>query len=162
MALIRPITDDLDQEDVSLLERVGKYGHMVLHIPEDEVGPGFSFSVGLTHTHGHAELLLFGLDWEVAHSYVNFLAEKIAGGRRYVDGEEVPELFGRYAGAFVAVPRSQYPEYLGTARWAYRSDDFETLQVVYPDREGRWPWEDGVHDGFLARQPVLGRWSPGH
>ncbi|MFL5577733.1 MAG: DUF4262 domain-containing protein [Gemmatimonadaceae bacterium] len=45
--------------------------------------------------------------------------------------------------------------FVGFARWFYGGDDFPVLQVVYPDRTGRYPWEDGVAEGFRAVQPVL-------
>jgi hypothetical protein len=57
--------------------------------------------------------------------------------------------------AFVRVDKAHYRDFLGYARWYYRGDDFETLQVVWPDKEDRLPWEKGVARWMAERQPVL-------
>lgn len=31
----------------------------------------------------------------------------------------------------------------------------EAVQMIYPDRHGRWPWDEGVSDAFRHQQPVL-------
>jgi hypothetical protein len=30
------------------------------------------------------------------------------------------------------------------------------VQLVWPDKEKRWPWQDGVRQGFRDVQPLLG------
>jgi len=40
----------------------------------------------------------------------------------------------------------------------YRSDDVPVRQVIWPDREGRWPWDDAASVGCRERQ--LRGWLP--
>ena len=61
---------------------------------------------------------------------------------------------------FVTVPKTCYAEHLGLAVWAYEGDSFPCVQMVWPDKQGRWPWDAGVREGFAASQPVLGRKAP--
>ena len=58
---------------------------------------------------------------------------------------------------FVGVPREVQAEYFGTAQWAYEGADFPCVQLVWPDKQGRWPWDPSSRDGFRGLQPVLGR-----
>jgi hypothetical protein len=34
------------------------------------------------------------------------------------------------------------------------------VQLVWPDKQGRWPWQDDVRRGFAALQPLLDRLPP--
>jgi len=71
-------TDDgstqLDEGDKQLLSDVQTYGWHVLIIEEDDEGPGYGFSVGLFHTFGHPEVVVFGLE---AMPKSPFLARRI-------------------------------------------------------------------------------------
>ncbi|MFJ7201726.1 MULTISPECIES: DUF4262 domain-containing protein [unclassified Streptomyces] len=49
-------------------------------VPEDEIGPGFAYTIGLAHTHGGPELAMFGLDVHAMHRMLNTLGEKSAAG----------------------------------------------------------------------------------
>src|SRR6185503_14718031 len=60
-----------------------------------------------------------------------------------------------YDVTFRRVPEYQYGAYLGWGMRFYAHDSFPVLQMIYPDREGRWPWQDGVSPGIRALQPVL-------
>ena len=60
-----------------------------------------------------------------------------------------------YDCAFRAVAKKQYKEYLGFARWYYKGNDFPVLQCVWPDKQHRFPWDDGFEERFRSRQPLL-------
>ncbi|MEU5416956.1 DUF4262 domain-containing protein [Streptomyces clavifer] len=57
-------------------------------VPEDEVGPGYAYTIGLSHTHGAPELAMFGLDVHVMHRMLNRLGEMAASGAVLADGQE--------------------------------------------------------------------------
>ena len=59
--------------------------------------------------------------------------------------------------AFIPVSRRHYPTYLSYAGWFYQSvkTDFPTIQMVWPDKRGRLPWEDGYDKSFSKFQPLL-------
>jgi len=43
----------------------------------------------------------------------------------------------------------------GESRWFYGGDDFPCLQIVWPDRAGRFPWEADFDAQFEGNQPDL-------
>lgn len=131
-----------DEDDVRMLENIRVLGWGAIHVEGDADGPGFSFSVGFYHTWQHPEMLIMGLDVEKAHAILALAAEEVEGGRRYLGGELSDDFLKGYACRLHQIPRESYPDYLGYARWLYSGDDFPALQILWPDRAGRFPGED--------------------
>jgi hypothetical protein len=126
-------------------------------VPVDGAGPGFTFSVGLWHNFEQPEVIAFGLPEDVAHRLINAIADEADEGHRFLDGETNDQLLVGYPVQFVAVPANAYADHLGSAQWAYEGAEFPCVQLVWPDKQGRWPWTSGVREGFRRIQPVLGR-----
>lgn len=157
---MRPRTDDLEPAHRQLLDDVEECGVHVVHVPEVDERPGYSFTVGLWHSFEQPEVLVFGLPEEVAHELLNALADEASAGQKYLDDQKHAGLLVDYTVRFVALPPHCHAEYLATAVWAYDGGEFPAVQLVWPDKQGRWPWEPGVRDGFAASQPVPGRTAP--
>lgn len=117
--------------------------------------PVFSYSVGLFHTLEHPEIVIIGLSQHIGHKLINDVGEKVLGGSRFEDGMISSELLKGYDCTFKEVPLHVYEEYFGRAIDFYESENFPVLQLVYPDREGRWPWDVAANEGFRLGQPVL-------
>jgi hypothetical protein len=150
-------TDDVERK---VLADVEEHGLHIVHIPTDDDGPGYSFTIGLWHNFEQPEVVVFGLPMEVAEELLNALADDADGGKRFLADERHEGLLVGYPVRFVAVPVELHGEFLGTAVWAYAASEFPCVQMVWPDKQGRWPWEPGVRDGFAQAQPVLGRAAP--
>jgi Domain of unknown function (DUF4262) len=103
---------------------------------------------------------VIGLKREVAHSTLNIVATQLAEGRRPDLGLPSDELFNDFACCFVEVPKPTYQEYVGTARWFYGGDAFPLYQIVWPSRDGHFPWNESASEGYKQWQPVLGRPQP--
>jgi uncharacterized protein DUF4262 len=41
------------------------------------------------------------------------------------------------------------------ALWFYEDDPFPLMQCFWPDKEGRFPWDDGCDDYVRNAQPLL-------
>jgi hypothetical protein len=155
---MRARTDELSPPDRKLLDDVDEYGVHIVHVPENDDGePGFSFTIGLWHSFEQPEVVVFGLPEEVAHDLLNSIADEAAEDKKFLPDTRHEEVLVGYPVRFVAVPKERYGDYLGSAVWAYESADFPCVQLVWPDKQGRWPWEPGVREGFAESQPVLGR-----
>lgn len=53
------------------------------------------------------------------------------------------------------VIKAHYKEYLGWSRWFYCGDGFEAWQVIFPDKSGHFPWDNGASPEFRWFQPNL-------
>lgn len=146
-----------DDSERKVLSDVEKYGWHILHILEDESGPSFSFSVGFYLKFGHPEVLVMGLAQPVAHELINLIGKNLTTGRIYRPRERIGDLADGFDCSFVPIAVEHYREYLGYAIWFYRSlkQPFPALQLVWPDKEGRFPWERGYDERFFKLQKLL-------
>ncbi len=122
---------------------------------DDEHEP-FAYTVGLYSSYKHPELLVYGLPRETAHAVLSIAARAAADGNPLNLSEPTDELLEGYPCVFVQVPRDQYPEHVGCARWYYQGDDFPVQQIVWPSNAGHFPWQAEASPAFRAKQPVLG------
>lgn len=76
-------------------------------------------------------------------------------GRHFTAGGAHDDFLEGYEVTFRAVPPYQFAAWLGTGVRFYDGESFPALQLVYPDRAGRWPWQEGVAPAFRERQPIL-------
>ena len=145
--------------DHDLLKSVDTVGWHNIHVAAENGKSGFSFSVGHFHKMDHPEVLVIGLPVEVSQQLLNIAAVKIAGGNEKLEPYmEYSDFTEGLSIAFVPVDISHYTEYLGYASWYYGSmpRPFPTIQMVWPDRSGLFPWDEGYDARYLAIQPVLG------
>jgi hypothetical protein len=142
--------------DEVLFRNVRERGCHLMGISAD-VGVGYVFSIGLYLNYGHAELILFGLDPNDACLIINEVRDRVVEGREYFAGDVCADLPLDRKVCFVEVPLDAYRDYLGTAIWFYAKlpRPFPCLQIVWSDRDGRFPWETGCDARLKEYQPVL-------
>lgn len=154
MPVVRTAAEDPGEQKV--LDDVAKYGwHCVNILPEAHEGP-YSFTVGLFQTYQYPELLIYGLNREIAHKVLSNAVEGLPHGRRLDLSAATDELLVGYSCCFVEVPTSKYFEHVGFARWYYRGNGFPLYQIVWPSRDGHFPWHPKASEEFKQCQPVLG------
>ena len=157
---MRVIDDSLTDSERAILGAIASEGLHIEHVAIDDDGPGFSFTVGLWQTFQQPEVIVFGLEDHVADELLDEIADLAHEGTRFLADSKHDGLLQHYPARFFAVPKGFYRNFLGVAVWAYEGDAFEAVQLVWPDKQGRWPWEDGVRGVFRDRQPVLGKLQP--
>ena len=151
----RPDKAKLDATDRRLLADVEKYGWHCLHVHEEAQLPYWSFSIGVFQTWQHPEFVVFGLRDTVAHDLLNELVERVKVGESFSPGRDYDDILEGFDCRFVSVDPKWYAAFLGYAQWFYESEEgFPVLQLVSPDEQGRYPWEEeyAITDGS---QPVL-------
>jgi Domain of unknown function (DUF4262) len=145
------------EADEIILRNVRKHGCHIVGILGDKGRPQYAFSVGLYLIYGHAELVIFGLDGRDAAGVINDVCDHAAKGKKFVAGDVCDDLLLEHKVCFVEVPAQAYRPYFGTALWFYGTArlSFPILQIVWPDRKGRFPWETGYDATLKKYQPVL-------
>ncbi len=141
--------------DRTMLANIVRVGWAVLGIPGDEEGPGYGFSIGLYRTFGHPEIILIGLPWETTHRFINSIGSAIEAGMRYEAGKQYDDVAEGFLSAFALMDVRHYKAYIGTAGWFYQGWNFPVLQLVWPDRDGVFPWEANAKPGHRTQQPIL-------
>jgi hypothetical protein len=150
-----------EEADEILLRNIRKHGCHIMGIAGDEHVPNYAFSIGLFVNYGHAEIILFGLEGRRAASIINVVRDRAAAGQKYAVGDVADDILVGQKACFVEVPLQLYDKYLGTAIWFYRRSPrpFPCLQLVWPDDDGRFPWETGYDAGLKVYQPLLKSFS---
>jgi Domain of unknown function (DUF4262) len=160
-----PPDDDFDRK---LISDIHEYGwHCLLVADENHpehaeqnaaLGPdpiydaAFAYTVGLTLTRDHPELVLVGR-WPQAHAILQSAVAVIEAGTHFDHGDESDDVLEGYPVRFHGVTR-EWADYLLTyASWVHHRSPFDAVQLVLPDRETRWPWEDGYAG---PPQPIIG------
>lgn len=156
-----PRTQASEPGDQKLLDNVRQYGWHCMNVFGDDEHEPFSYTIGLFQTYGHPELLIYGLSEETSHAILCIAAEAAARGQPLNMNEPTGELLEGYSCVFVPVPLKEYPEHVGFARWYYEGDNFPIQQIVWPSKEGYFPWHANATDSFRAVQPVLGQHAKG-
>ena len=146
--------------DETIFCNIRKHGCQIVGIPDGN--PPYHFSIGLFANYGHAELIIFGLRSDTAMTIINDVRDRVAGGHKFVDGDICDDILeGGYEICFWDVPLSAYENHLGTALWFYAKSPrpFPCLQIIWQDRNKRFPWEAGCVPEMRADQPLLKTFS---
>jgi hypothetical protein len=144
--------ETFDESERNFITGIRTHGWMQTHALDEDDKPGFCFTTGIQATLDHPELLVFKVDHKVANSYFWLLYRCAKNGKPVPRAvRTVGILPGENAYVF-PVAKRHYASYLGWSRWFYRGDDFDCLQVVWPDEAGVFPWEDGFDSKYADAQ----------
>jgi hypothetical protein len=153
-ALDAPL-DTLDEGEQSFVASIREHGWFRTSILGDQEGPGFSFTTGYWVNASHPEVILFSLKRETAHRVLWDVFRDVKAGNRLRIGERTDGVFANLPAYAFPVAKRHYHHFLGWSRWFYGGDDFPCLQIVWPDRAARFPWEPGFDPEFSSDQPDL-------
>lgn len=128
------------------------------HVGEDD-GDGlpFAYTVGLAAI-DEPELVIFGLLPKVAAGILNDMAIPVAKGQR-ISGWQAGlsyKIFGNGVPALLIEVKDSN-EYLFLSNTMYAipgQGPVPALQVLFPDANGRWPWDS--KSDYFGKVPILG------
>jgi hypothetical protein len=121
----------------------------------------FVYSIGLTESFGHPELIMIGINPQSGGRIINSAGDLIKDGERLtlpdgVDVKYMDNLFGNnYRAAIKKVTRPAKLANLCQAANLYGDDGFEALQIVMPDKNGNFPWDEGYDSQAMRKQKLL-------
>lgn len=147
MSAAPSLHDDLDG-------LIATNGWAVLGVLADVDAPRFAYTVGLAAL-GLPELIVFGLPLEVARHFLNQLGQRLRAGEQLPLDTDLHDVAEGFASQLVAAPRQASDQYMFATQRRY--PHYRALQLVWPDRAGRFPWDGGFDQRFMALQPVLRR-----
>ncbi|HET9139624.1 DUF4262 domain-containing protein [Actinophytocola sp.] len=141
--------------DASTVATVTEHGWTALWVP----GPvAFAYTVGLWHTFGRPEVAMFGLDGPDMQGWLNACVHRGRDEGWPEDGVEFTGVIDGFATRLRRVDPSWNDALFGTAYRFYRGWFPPVDQLVWPDRDGRWPWDERATVTCRRRQPRA--WRP--
>ncbi|MFB9080514.1 DUF4262 domain-containing protein [Flavobacterium procerum] len=149
---------DPDELRKDIEVNIEKYGLQVIMIEATDYLPSFAYSIGLWQKYNHPEIICFGLSTSLLHKIINNVAEIIKAGESIITEKNYfDRIFDNSKAQFLKVATQSIDDYFGTAINFYDRNDFPTLQLVWTDRNDKFPWEENFEEEFLYRQPLLDR-----
>jgi hypothetical protein len=136
---------------------IEKYGLSVILIEATDYLPSFAYSIGLWTKFNHPEIICFGLGTQTLHSIINDVAELVKSGQKIETNKTYNNIFENSKAEFVQIDKRNLADYFGTAIDFYNSNDFPVIQLVWTDRNDKFPWETDFEDEFIYKQPLLDR-----
>jgi hypothetical protein len=156
-AVVGPRTE-YEADIVRFIESDGCF--VVSVFDEEESSSPFSYSIGFTKTLSQPEVVLYGLDRGNAHPLVNDAYSLCKNGLRLGDWVVIDDLFRDYRCIARAVDESWIIQsQFASALWYHQtqmgSGLQDVVQLVWPDADGAFPWEDGCADWVKQSQVAL-------
>lgn len=144
------MTSDPERQYLDLLAAtVAARGHAVQGVGGAGVVP-WAYTIGLWPT--CPELLVTGIDARAITPVLNHAAAECRSGA-VETGTLINGLADGYALMFLPIPDAAADPHFAAAR-RYHDGPFEAWQLVWPDTDGRFPWQDRYNPRM--RQPLVG------
>jgi hypothetical protein len=148
---------ELSKADERTIEHVEEFGCSVIHVEKTSEGRAWSYTVGVYDTCGKPEVISIGLLQDTAHTLLNEAAVELRKGTDLASGRH-RDMIGEVECEFRPVDPKWVRHLMGWAGWYYGGEDFPVLQAVYPDRENRFPEDEGFKEYFT--QPLMQPGAP--
>jgi hypothetical protein len=150
----------LDEHETKFVASIRQHGWFQTSVLADEK-PGFCYTTGFWLRFNFPELITFCLRDDTANDTFWGMYRDLENGQGFSIGERLQSIFQNLPAVLLPVPEWQFSDYLGWSRWFYGGDQFHCLQLVWPDRNGRFPWQVGFLSEMIGDQPDLteANWS---
>lgn len=96
--------------------------------------------------------VIVGLTDDVSHRIAHGAVEEIEAGRELRAGSRSDALLEGFGVRIVPVDVGAAADWLVLAHWFCGDEPWSAVQVLWPDRSGVFPGEDGLRRQFLARK----------
>lgn len=148
------IDDEREYED-QIRRDVQEHGCHIAIVPGGGDSTLCAFTIGLWRG-GHPEVVVFGLERAAAEEMLDLVQDEVEAGARFAAGEKYENLVHGYPVVFHEVARERVAMFEPAVQF-HGNGEFPMLQVFWPDRLGRFPWDEGAQEHCRRSQPRLDR-----
>ena len=154
MSSLQPVAKDEPERIV--LSNIAEYGWHCVNVLEDDGHPPWSFTIGLYETWNHPELIIIGRSRATSYEMLKTIADDIELNDPPNLTDPDGQLLLGMKCHFLEVNTRYYSDYVGFALWFYRKRRFPLYQIVWPNNDGLYPWDEMAPKALKEWQPVLG------
>lgn len=139
-----------------IVAHIEKYGCHVVMVIGNHL-PGFAYSIGLYEKFGHPEIICFGMDLKIMASMINEACYLLGKERSFESYIPYDDFLENVDVQFLPVNKEFYGDYFAFGMNYYNGNNFPALQMVWPDKENKFPWEESFYEPWKFQQPLLDR-----
>ena len=146
----------MDEEISDIVREFGWFGANI-----NDADPPFFYTIGLMKTYNHPEFIVFGLESMNANVLIQSLILGLNNGQKYKQPDIYTITIGveQHRVGIRKVHETQHPLYLGFAMGFMtglgRMGELEAMQVFWPDRNGKFPFDSSCELEVYNCQPRL-------
>lgn len=119
--------------------------------------PGYTYTVGLGAETGFPEIAVFGLTPSAARGLIDLVAELVRNGVELPLGVALVGILDNDLRCVLApLDVTEWSPMFATGCAWHGGTGFTMVQLLWPDRRGLLPHEDGFDERLRFAQPVLG------
>ncbi len=152
--------DPLDNGPISrkeIQDKIDQYGCYIIQVDSDDYLPAYAYTIGLFQRFKHPEIISFGLSIELLGNLLNDACTSIKEGNSLHADTLYEEFIKDYPIQFLTVDKSYYSDYMAICNIFYHTEGYPSLQMVWPDKQSLFPWEEGFNPDWKFKQPLLDR-----
>lgn len=146
----------MDPKELDIAASVSRYGWTAVGV--DEFEPNYVYSVGLTYSAEHPEIVIVGLTGE-GYPLLQLMVKMIAEGESFA----APGIYRNILGEVPFAVRPVHPSHVESAlayaqahcAWRGDANRLAAIQVFWPDDAGRYPFDLDCDPAVCERQPRL-------
>jgi hypothetical protein len=138
-------------------QNIDQYGCYIIQVKPDDCLPAFAYTIGLYQKFNHPEIICFGLSLDLLGTILNDACDRIKNGQSLQEGVHYDDFIADFPMQLLRVNQSFYPNYWGIANSFYGHHHYPALQLVWPDKQRLFPWEQGFNANWKFKQPLLDR-----
>ena len=146
----------MNKSEIKITEDIEKYGCHVTSVfdPKGE-DIDFTYTTGVYKKQKQPELIIVGLSHKLASWMANEYNRQIQSGKTF----KYNTFYGGFLDGFKVilcpVSKKYKEEYLLSSNWLYGNSSYPASQLIFPNVEGVWPWEEKATKSFKNLQPSL-------
>ena len=138
-------------------EGIDKQGFFVCNFTATDSSPAFSYTIGLRETESHPDFLTMGLSLETNSYLVVAASEAVKTGKRFELNCDYEDFLEGYPIRFLPILQEHLPNHFGFAFQHYGTREIDAIQIVWPDKSGKWGWEEDCSPNLAYCQKLLDR-----
>jgi hypothetical protein len=134
-----------------------QFGLSIIALEATDYLPSYAHSVGFEQQYHHPEIIVFGLPPSMMQELLNDIGSMLKEGKSIEIHRVYDDFFENGKVYFVKVDHRNKEDYFGYAVDYYQNSDFSAIELIWTDRNHKFPWEEGFEEEFKFKQPLLDR-----
>ncbi|URM91542.1 DUF4262 domain-containing protein [Streptomyces sp. MRC013] len=147
-----------EERDSRIAGNVTEFGWHVVGVAGGDSPGDWGCSIGLWHTLRSPEVSVFGLPSPTAMRVVNSAAAGVRDGVPLEPDQRRGDVLHGYEVTVRPVRPSWYLVFFGAGVDFYQAPPLPITQLLWPDRAGRFPWDEEADECCRTSQPLF--WIP--
>jgi hypothetical protein len=150
--------DEIDQEAMKEIRAsVEEHGWFVVLLESDGYLPHRAYTVGLNESFQHPDVIVHGLELPVMEQCLHEVGLQAQAGKKVPLDKDVQGFLEGFQVRFLPVLQAHLSAQMTYATQFYGNDQFNALQLVWPDRKGYFPYQPGFYKKWRPLQKLLDR-----